>query len=156
MMMFESMVESVLMCRAEIWGLKEQEEVERVQEESAGSESGKESGGKVWGQNGWKRRVQDTDGMLERKEKEHGEEREKEVIPEERICQWRSGKIESKRKMECGAEWKGQRHRQARKNGENQRSQIKQGVWKVYGRGNAGVPGERECKREKNDGKIQI
>jgi hypothetical protein len=26
----------------------------------------------------------------------------------------------------------------------------------VYGRGNAGVTGERECKREKNDGKIQI
>jgi hypothetical protein len=31
--------------------------------------------------------VQDTDGMLERKVKEHGEEREKEVIAEERICQ---------------------------------------------------------------------
>jgi hypothetical protein len=33
MMMFESMVESVLMYGAEIWGWKEQEEVERVQEE---------------------------------------------------------------------------------------------------------------------------
>jgi hypothetical protein len=32
MMMFESMVESVLMYGAEIWGWKEQEEVERVQE----------------------------------------------------------------------------------------------------------------------------
>jgi hypothetical protein len=26
----------------------------------------------------------------------------------------------------------------------------------VYGRGNCGISGERECKREKNDGKIQI
>jgi hypothetical protein len=43
-MMFESMVESVLMYRAEIWGWKEQEEVEIVQEECGGSESGKESG----------------------------------------------------------------------------------------------------------------
>jgi hypothetical protein len=32
MMMFESMVDSVLMYGAEIWGWKEQEEVERVQE----------------------------------------------------------------------------------------------------------------------------
>jgi hypothetical protein len=31
--------------------------------------------------------VQDTDGMLERKEKEYGEEEEKEILPEERICQ---------------------------------------------------------------------
>jgi hypothetical protein len=32
MMMFESMVESILMYRTEIWGWKEQEEVEGVQE----------------------------------------------------------------------------------------------------------------------------
>jgi hypothetical protein len=32
MMMFESMVESILMCGEEIWGWKEQEEVERAQE----------------------------------------------------------------------------------------------------------------------------
>jgi hypothetical protein len=76
-----SMVESMLMYGAEIWGWKEQEEVERVQEkylrwvlgvnretphsegrvpeEQAESESGKESG-KVRGQNGRKERVQDT------------------------------------------------------------------------------------------------
>jgi hypothetical protein len=137
MMMFESMVESILIYGAEIWGLKEQEE----------SESGKESG-KVWGQNGW-RRVQDNDGMLERKEKEHGEG-EREILPEERLCQWRSGKIESKRKMdERRPEWKGQRHRQARKKRENQRIQIQQGVWEVYGRGNSGVPGERESAQER-------
>jgi hypothetical protein len=50
-------------------------------------------------------RVQDTDGMLERKEKEHGEEREIELSPEKRVCQWRSGKIKSKKKMdECRTE----------------------------------------------------
>jgi hypothetical protein len=63
-MMFESMIESILMYGAEIWGWKEQEEVEkifergarsrqknarlrsegRVQGELVGSESGKESG----------------------------------------------------------------------------------------------------------------
>jgi hypothetical protein len=32
MMMFESMIESILMYGAEIWGWKEQEEVEKVQE----------------------------------------------------------------------------------------------------------------------------
>jgi hypothetical protein len=32
MMMFESMVESILMCGEEIWEWKEQEEVERMQE----------------------------------------------------------------------------------------------------------------------------
>jgi hypothetical protein len=31
MMMFESMIESILMYGAEIWGWKEQEEVEKVQ-----------------------------------------------------------------------------------------------------------------------------
>jgi hypothetical protein len=48
MMMFESMIESVLMYGAEIWGWKEQEE-------QAEGESGKESG-KVRGQNGRKGR----------------------------------------------------------------------------------------------------
>jgi hypothetical protein len=43
--------------------------------------------------------------LTERKEKEHGEEGEREMLPEERVCQRRSGKIESKRKMdECTAE----------------------------------------------------
>jgi hypothetical protein len=32
MMMFESMIESILMYEAEIWGWKEQEEVEKVEE----------------------------------------------------------------------------------------------------------------------------
>jgi hypothetical protein len=48
----------------------------------------------------WKGTVQDTDGMLDRKEKEHGEEREIELPPEKRVCQWRSGKIKSKRKLD--------------------------------------------------------
>jgi hypothetical protein len=100
---------------------------------------------KVWRQNGWKGRVQDTDGMLKKKEKEQGEEGEKEVLPEVWICQWRNGKVKSKRKIyECGAEWKEQRHEQARKKGGNQRIKVQQGVWEVYDRENTGVPGERE------------
>jgi hypothetical protein len=111
-------------------------------EEQAESESGKESG-KVWRQIGWNGRVQDTNGMLEKKGKEHGEERER----EKPVCQWRSGKIQSKRKMdECRAEWKRQRHRQPRKNGENQRIQIQQGVWQ---RKFWSTWGERVQKKEK-------
>jgi hypothetical protein len=85
MMMFESMLESVLMYGAEIWGWKEQaggggesareifemgarsgqsntrvHSEGRMQEEQAESESGKESG-KVRGQNGRKGRVQYAD-----------------------------------------------------------------------------------------------
>jgi hypothetical protein len=37
--------------------------------------------------NVWKERVQDTDGTLERKEKEQGEEGEREILLEERVCQ---------------------------------------------------------------------
>jgi hypothetical protein len=44
-----------------------------MQDECTENESGKESG-KVSRQNGWKRKMQDTDGILERKKKEHGEE----------------------------------------------------------------------------------
>jgi hypothetical protein len=36
--------------------------------------------------------VQDTDGMLNRKEKEQGE-RERELLPEQRVCQGINGKI---------------------------------------------------------------
>jgi hypothetical protein len=111
-------------------------------EEQAESESGKESG-KVWRQNGWNGRVQDTNGMLEKKGNEHGEEPER----EKRVCQWRRGKIKSKRKMnKCRAEWKRQRHRQARKKGENQRE------CEASDRGSSGAPGEREGKIKKNDG----
>jgi hypothetical protein len=77
MMMFESLIESIFMYGAEIWGWKEQEEVEKVQEKylrevlgvdrerpgyivreeweigGIGYESEKESG-KIWRQNGWK------------------------------------------------------------------------------------------------------
>jgi hypothetical protein len=37
--------------------------------------------------------------MLERKEKKHGEG-DRELLPEKRVCHWRSGKINSKRKMD--------------------------------------------------------
>jgi hypothetical protein len=60
--------------------------------------------------------------VLERKEEGQGEEGERKILPEERVWQWRSGKIESKRKMNvCRAEWRGQRHRQARQRRKNQR-----------------------------------
>jgi hypothetical protein len=36
---------------------------------------------------GWKRRVQDIDGILGRKEKEQGGEGQREVIPEEQVYQ---------------------------------------------------------------------
>jgi hypothetical protein len=88
--------------------------------------------------------------MLEGKEKEHGEEDEREILPDKRVCQWRSGKIKSKRKMgECRAKWKGPRHRQARKKRENQRIQIQQGVWEVCNRGSSGVPGDRSARERK-------
>jgi hypothetical protein len=44
MMTFESTMESILMYRAEIWGWKEQEEVEKVQSKS-GKDSDKKSAG---------------------------------------------------------------------------------------------------------------
>jgi hypothetical protein len=91
--------------------------------------------------------------MLERKTRRR--RREREILSEKQVFQWRSGKIENKRKMdECRAEWKGQRHRQARKKEKNQRILIQQEVWEVYDRGNCGIPGERVCKREKNDGEL--
>ncbi|KAH0821375.1 hypothetical protein GEV33_001416 [Tenebrio molitor] len=78
MMMFKIMIESILMYRAEIWGWKEQEKVERVQEKYLrgvlGVDRETPESDKVRRQNGWKGRVQDTNGMLERKEKKHREE----------------------------------------------------------------------------------
>jgi hypothetical protein len=99
MMMFQSMIESILMYGEEIWGCKEQEEVEelpetylrwvlvvkrnatlhgeeRVQEEKVEGESGKDSG-KVWEQNGGR---EESRILMEcwRKKKELGKEREKE------------------------------------------------------------------------------
>jgi hypothetical protein len=67
--------------------------------------------------------------------------REREILSEKRVCQWRSGKInKSKRKMgEYRVKWKGQRHRQVRNN------RVRND------RGNSRVPGEREWKRKKND-----
>jgi hypothetical protein len=101
MMMFESMVESVLIYGAEIWEWKEQEEVERIQEkylrwvlgvdretpDHIVREACKRNRPRVKaGKRAKKGRVQDTDGILERKEKEQGEG-ERELIQEERVCQ---------------------------------------------------------------------
>jgi hypothetical protein len=38
----------------------------------------------------------------------------------------------------------------------NKRIQVQQGVREVRDRENSEVPGERECKREKNDGETQM
>jgi hypothetical protein len=50
--------------------------------------------------------VQDTNGILQRKEKKNTEKKEREILlSEKRVCQIRNGKIKSKRKMdECRAE----------------------------------------------------
>jgi hypothetical protein len=47
-----------------------------------------------------KRAAKFEDKMDGRKEYriQHGEEGEREILPEKRVCQWRSGKIESKRR----------------------------------------------------------
>jgi hypothetical protein len=34
----------------------------------------------------WKGRVRDTNGLLKRKEKKHGEEGEREILSEKRVC----------------------------------------------------------------------
>jgi hypothetical protein len=62
-----------------------------------------------------------TECWREKEKNMEKKEREKYYLPEKRVYRWRSGKIKSKRKMdERRAEWKGQRHRQARKKGENE------------------------------------
>jgi hypothetical protein len=53
---------------------------------STENESGKESG-KVSRQNGWKRKMQDTDGILERKKKNTEKKERGEVVPEEWVRQ---------------------------------------------------------------------
>ncbi|KAJ3620664.1 hypothetical protein MTP99_004593 [Tenebrio molitor] len=99
MMMFEGMVENILMYEAEFWGWKEQEEVEKVPEKylrwvlgvdrkTPGYIARKEckrsrlrvkAGKRAAKFEDKKERVRDTDGMLKRKEKEYGEEGEKEI-----------------------------------------------------------------------------
>jgi hypothetical protein len=114
------MIESILMYGAEIWGWKEQEEVEKVQEKYLRGVLGvdREAPGYIVREEckrnrpkmkGGKRAAKFEDKMMEEnggeKEKEHGEEGGREILPEERVCQGRSGKIKSKRKMdECRAE----------------------------------------------------
>jgi hypothetical protein len=99
MMMFEGMVENILMYEAEFWGWKEQEEVEKVQEkylrwvlgvdrktpgyiareECKRNRLRVKAGKRAAKFEDKKERVRDTDGMLKRKEKEYGEEGEKEI-----------------------------------------------------------------------------
>jgi hypothetical protein len=139
MMMFENMIESILMYESKIWGWKEQEEVEKVQEkylkwvlgvdrETAGYIVREECKRNRMRVKAGKRTAKIEDKMDGREEcriltecwREKNTERE--ILSKKRVYQGRSGKIDSKMKMdECKAEWKGQRHRQARKKGENQK-----------------------------------
>jgi hypothetical protein len=97
--------------------------------------------------------VQDADGMLEGKVKEHGEEGEREILPEKRICQRRSGKIKSKEKM-MNVELS---ERDKDTDNQERRERIKESRYnRNYIRGNSGVPVEKECKRNKNDGETQM
>jgi hypothetical protein len=119
MMMFESMIETILMYRAEIWGWKEQEEVEEVQakylrgllgvdrekpdyivREECKKNRLRVKAGKRAAKFEDKMNGGYTNGMLLKKEKEHGDEGERETdMP---VKKW---KIKSKRKMhECRAE----------------------------------------------------
>jgi hypothetical protein len=85
--------------------------------------------------------VQDADGMLVGKVKEHGEEGEREILPEKRICQRRSGKIKSKGKM-MNIELS-EKDKDTDK--QERRERIKESRYnRNYSRGNSGVPVERE------------
>jgi hypothetical protein len=76
--------------------------------------------------------------MLERKEKNTEKEREKLMNVEL-----------SKRGKDTDKQERRERIKERKIKGT-------QGVREVYDRGNSGIPGERECKREKNDGEIQM
>jgi hypothetical protein len=110
MMMFKGIIENLLMCRAEIWGWKEQKEVERVQEkymrcvlgvvrETIGYIAKEECKRNRLRVKAGKRAATFEDKMdgreecrrltecMERKEKEHGGAGEREILPKERVCQ---------------------------------------------------------------------
>jgi hypothetical protein len=106
-MIFESTIESVLMGAAEIWGWKEQEEVERVQEiyfrgvagvdlETSGYIMREECKRNRLRVKASKRKAKDKmDGREEcriltecwREKKKNMGKKEREILPEERICQ---------------------------------------------------------------------
>jgi hypothetical protein len=85
--------------------------------------------------------------MLERKEKGHGEEGEMneyvsdevERLKAERM--WMNGELSERDKDTDKQE---------------RRKRSKESSREVYDRGNSGVPGERECKRKKDDCEIQM
>jgi hypothetical protein len=90
--------------------------------------------------------VQDADGMLVGKVKEHGEEGEREILPEKRICQRRSGKIKSKGKM-MNIELS-EKDKDTDK--QERRERIKESRYnRNYSRGNSGVPVEKSAKEIK-------
>jgi hypothetical protein len=168
MMMFESMMESILMCGAEIWGLKEQEEVEKVEEKYLRGVLGvnRETPGKSVRGIGWEwkpererqslkinwiegKRVQDTNRILERKKNTEKKEREKYVLPKKRVyqCQWGVKRLRAKGRwmnMELSERGKDTDKQETRKNPDTTGSM--RGVWQSKFRS---TWGERVQKREK-------
>jgi hypothetical protein len=91
--------------------------------------------------------VQETDGMLKRKEKEHGEEREKNGYASE--------EVERLKAEERWMNWE-LSERDKDTNKQQRREKIKESRYRreMYDRGNSGVPEER--KRKKSEGEIQM
>jgi hypothetical protein len=84
MMIFESMIESILMYGTEIWGWKE--EGEKMQEKYLRGVLGVERETPAY----LKRNRLRVDGRQEcwrEKKKKHGEEGESEILPEKLVCQ---------------------------------------------------------------------
>jgi hypothetical protein len=108
----------------------------------------------IWGwkeqENGWKGRVQNTNRMLERKEKNTIK---KET---EKYYQRNGYASEEVERLRAKGRWMNvelsERYRDTDKQEKMER--IKESrynrVSKVYDRGNSGVPGERECKKKEN------
>jgi hypothetical protein len=102
-------------------------------------------------QNGWKGRVQDTDGMMERKEKEHAEKGEREKYYQ------RNRYASEVERLRPKGRWMNVEVSEKDKdtNKQERRERIKESRYnREYDRRNSGVPGERVCKRKKNDGEI--
>jgi hypothetical protein len=112
MMMFKIMIESILMYRAEIWGWKEQEKVERVQEKYLRGVLGvnRETPGYIEGEGCKRNRVRvklvqratkfedKMDGREEcriltecwREKKKNTEKKEREMLPEKGVKKWKN------------------------------------------------------------------
>jgi hypothetical protein len=166
MMMFKIMIESILMYRAEIWGWKEQEKVERVQEKYLRGVLGvdRETPGYIEGEGCKRNRVRvklvqratkfedKMDGREEcriltecwREKKKNTEKKEREMLPEKRGEEVERLRTKGRwMNVELSAWDKGtdkqerrERIKESRYNREYESCMTEE------------VPGERECKRK--------